>query len=62
MDDVVTATDVEHRWSQDECTVYAEALVTRAETREELEDALVHLPLVHRTAWRRPSIVCAGGG
>jgi len=50
VDDVATATDVEQRWSQDEYTVDAEALVTRAQTREELEDALVHLPLVYRTA------------
>lgn len=50
VDDVAAATEVEQRWASDEYTVDAEALVARAETREELEDALVHLPLVYRTA------------
>jgi len=41
---------VEARWHEDGYTVDAAVVVARAETREELEDALVHLPLTYRAA------------
>lgn len=47
-DDVAEA--VESRWREDDYTVDAAAVVARAETRAELEDALVHLPVAYRAA------------
>jgi RNA polymerase sigma factor, sigma-70 family len=41
---------VEQRWRDEAYTVDAAAVVERAETREELEDALVRLPVIYRTA------------
>jgi RNA polymerase sigma-70 factor (ECF subfamily) len=40
----------ERNWRDDAYSVDAAALVARAETRAELEDALVHLPVVYRAA------------
>ncbi len=42
--------EVESRWRSDDYTVDAARVVERAETRAELEDALVHLPYVNRAA------------
>ncbi|MEO8557245.1 MAG: sigma-70 family RNA polymerase sigma factor [Actinomycetota bacterium] len=42
--------EVEERWRSDSYTVDAATVVERAETREELEDALVRLPVIYRTA------------
>ena len=42
--------EVEARWHDDSYTVDAAIVVERAETREELEDALVRLPVIYRTA------------
>lgn len=50
VEDPATVEAVERKWAEDAYSVDAEALVARAETREELEDALVHLPLGYRTA------------
>ena len=44
------ASQVEAKWREDDYTVDAAAVVGRAETKEELLDALVHLPLKYRTA------------
>ncbi|MEP7194394.1 MAG: sigma-70 family RNA polymerase sigma factor [Actinomycetota bacterium] len=44
------AAEVEEKWRDDSYTVDAATVVGRAETREELEDALVHLPVNYRTA------------
>ncbi len=44
------ADDVERRWRADDYTVDAATVVERAQTREELEDALVRLPFVYRAA------------
>jgi RNA polymerase sigma-70 factor (ECF subfamily) len=44
------AEEVEARWRNDAYTVDAAEVVARAETREELEDALVRLPVVYRAA------------
>jgi len=41
--------EVEARWRDDSYTVDAATVVGRAETREELEDALVRLPVIYRT-------------
>jgi len=41
---------VEAKWRDDTHTVDSEAVVLRAETREELEDALIRLPLIYRSA------------
>lgn len=40
----------EDKWRDDAYSVDAAALVARAETRAELEDALVHLPVAYRAA------------
>jgi RNA polymerase sigma-70 factor (ECF subfamily) len=40
---------VEERWMSDEYTVDTAAVVSAAETREEIEDALVRLPAIYRT-------------
>jgi RNA polymerase sigma-70 factor, ECF subfamily len=42
--------EVEERWHDCSYTVDAATVVERAETREELEDALVRLPVIYRTA------------
>lgn len=42
--------EVEARWRDDSYTVDTATVVERAETREELEDALVRLPVIYRTA------------
>ena len=42
--------EVEERWRDDAYTVDAAIVVERAETRKELEDALVRLPVMYRTA------------
>jgi RNA polymerase sigma-70 factor (ECF subfamily) len=41
--------EVEQRWRDDSYTVDAATVLERAETREELEDALVRLPVIYRT-------------
>ena len=41
---------VEERWMSDEYTVDTEAVVAAAETRVEIEDALVRLPAIYRMA------------
>lgn len=43
------AEDVEGKWMSDEYTVDAAAVVAAAETRAEIEDALVRLPAIYRT-------------
>ena len=45
----VLVEDVEERWRDDAYTVDSETVVERAETREELEDALVRLPFIYRS-------------
>lgn len=42
--------EVEGRWRDDNYTVDAATVLERAETREELLDALVHLPVSYRSA------------
>lgn len=42
--------EVEERWHDDEYTVDAEAVVLRAETRDEVLDALVHIPYAYRAS------------
>ncbi|WP_407343315.1 sigma-70 family RNA polymerase sigma factor [Pengzhenrongella phosphoraccumulans] len=42
--------EVEAQWHDDAYTVDAAVVVERAETREELQDALVRLPVIYRTA------------
>ena len=42
--------EVEEKWRDDSYTVDAATVVGRAETREELEDALVRLPVIYRSA------------
>ena len=41
--------EVEQRWRDDSYTVDAATVLERAETRQELEDALVRLPVIYRT-------------
>jgi RNA polymerase sigma-70 factor (ECF subfamily) len=41
---------VEQQWRDDDYTVDAAQVLTRAETRDELLDALAHLPAIYRTA------------
>lgn len=48
VEDIVA--QVEARWRDDAYTVDAAAVVARAETRAELEDALVRLPVAYRAA------------
>lgn len=48
VDDVVA--DVEARWRDDAYTVDAAEVVARAETRAELDDALIRLPVAYRAA------------
>ena len=46
----VVVDDVEAHWREDEYTVDPAIVAERASTREELEDALVRLPFIYRTA------------
>lgn len=50
VDDEVLARAVEEAWRDDDYTVDAEAVLLRAEVREELSDALVRLPVHYRAA------------
>ncbi len=50
VDDEVLVRAVEDAWRDDDYTVDAEAVLLRAETREELYDALVRLPVHYRSA------------
>jgi len=45
----VPVAEVERRWADDAYTVDAEVVVERAQTREDLEDALAHLPFILRS-------------
>lgn len=45
----VAVEDVEGRWRDDEYTVDAATVAERAQTREELEDALTRLPFIYRS-------------
>lgn len=45
----VPADEVEQRWRDDEYTVDAAVVAERAQTREELEDALTRLPFIYRS-------------
>ncbi len=62
--------DVEAKWQDDAYTVDAAAVAERAESREELEDALVRLPFIYRSAvvlhdvegWTVKEIAEAQGG
>lgn len=42
--------EVEEKWHANDYTVDAAVVIERAETREELQDALVRLPVIYRTA------------
>ena len=44
------AEQVEQRWRADDYTVDAAEVIARAETRADLEDALIHLPVIYRSA------------
>lgn len=46
----VIVEEIEERWRDDDYTVDPAAVAERAETREELEDALVRLPFIYRVA------------
>ncbi|MDH4366437.1 MAG: RNA polymerase sigma factor, partial [Acidimicrobiia bacterium] len=46
----VVVDEIETDWQNDAYTVDAEAVVLRAATRDELRDALVHLPYIYRSA------------
>lgn len=46
----VVVEEIEERWRDDDYTVDPAVVAERAETREELEDALVRLPFVYRVA------------
>lgn len=46
----VIVEEIEERWQDDDYTVDPEAVALRAETRQELEDALVRLPFIYRVA------------
>lgn len=46
----VLVEEVEERWQDDAYTVDAAAVAERAQTRAELEDALVRLPFIYRAA------------
>ena len=49
-DHEISVEDVEGKWMSDDYTVDAEAVVSASETRAEIEDALVRLPTIYRTA------------
>ncbi|MEZ5101878.1 MAG: sigma-70 family RNA polymerase sigma factor [Thermoleophilia bacterium] len=44
----VLVDEVEERWQDDAYTVDSEVVIVRAERRDELEDALIHLPFAYR--------------
>jgi RNA polymerase sigma-70 factor, ECF subfamily len=46
----VLVDEIEQRWRDDSYSVDAEAVVLRAETQDEVRDALVHLPYVYRAS------------
>lgn len=46
----VLVDEIEQDWQDDAFTVDAAVVVERAETRDELEDALVHVPFIYRSA------------
>lgn len=46
----VVVEEVEESWGDDSYTVDPEAVVERADTREDLEDALARVPFIYRTA------------
>lgn len=46
----VVVEEIEDLWREDSYTVDPGAVAERAETREEMEDALVRLPFIYRTA------------
>lgn len=46
----IAVEEVEERWRDDAYSVDAAVVVERAQTRQELEDALVRLPFIYRTA------------
>lgn len=46
----ISVDEVEERWMSDDYTVDTAAVVAAAETREEIEDALLRLPFIYRTA------------
>jgi RNA polymerase sigma-70 factor (ECF subfamily) len=46
----VVVEEIEARWRNDDYTVDPAAVAMRAETREELEDALARLPFIYRVA------------
>lgn len=46
----ISVEDVDERWRDDAYSVDAALVVERAQTREELEDALVRLPFIYRSA------------
>lgn len=46
----ISVDEVEERWHADDYTVDTAVVVERAETRAEIEDALVRLPFIYRTA------------
>ncbi len=50
IDDDHLALEIERRWRADEYSVDPEAVLLRAETRDDLRDALVHLPVIYRSA------------
>jgi len=45
----VPVADVEQRWTDDAYTVDAAIVVERAQSQEDLEEALVHLPFIYRS-------------
>ena len=45
----VPVAEVERRWADDAYTVDTAVVVDRAQTREDLEDALAHLPFIYRS-------------
>jgi RNA polymerase sigma-70 factor, ECF subfamily len=46
----IAVEDVEERWRDDSYSVDAATVVERAQTRQDLEDALVRLPFIYRSA------------
>ena len=50
VEDDVLVLAVEDAWRDDDYTVDAAEVLLRAETRDELYDALVHLPVIYRSA------------
>lgn len=58
----VLVEEVEHRWRDDEYSVDTAVVAERAQTREELEDALDRLPFIFSLYWSAcaPSLVGCG--